>query len=79
MLTKRQLEILRMMRDQDEELVYERGHGYVDLEKVSGRTLFGLLRAFAISLDQSGKVGEGLERYYINGTGKKLLDELGRK
>ena len=72
MLTKRQIEILRLMRDQDEELIYERGQGYVDVERVSGRTVFGLLRACAIRADSFNKVG-GCERYSINETGLELL------
>jgi hypothetical protein len=75
MLTKRQLEILKIMRDnadnEDGEIIYERGLGYIGLERIAPRTLFGLLRLAAISADsfQSGDV----ERYHINGTGKQLL------
>jgi hypothetical protein len=61
-----------MMRDKDEELVYSKGMGYVDYERVSGRTVFALLRAMAISMDQFSTVGE-CERYTINETGIELL------
>jgi len=77
-LTKRQLELLAIMRDADEELVYERGTGWVGDTRVSARTLFALLRACAISLDQySAQPGEGLERYTLNETGRNLLSEAG--
>ena len=75
--TKRQLEILRMMRDaedsEDGELVYERGRGYVGTDPVAARTVLALLRLCAISADQFNK-GD-LERYTINETGKELLKE----
>jgi len=72
----RWLEALRMMRDQDEEMVYERGQCYVGLEKFSGATFFRLLRLVAISeADHSRGVG-GLERYRINETGEAMLNRL---
>lgn len=51
MITRRQREVLEKMRDGEEELVYERGEGWVGLEKVAPRTVFALLRLAAISLD----------------------------
>ena len=74
LLTKRQLEVLRIMAahpDDDEgELVYERGRGYLGDDPVAPRTLTALLRACAISLDSlSGQV----ERYHINETGRALV------
>lgn len=78
MLTRRQREILTLMRDgrgDDAELVYERGRGCVGVERVSGRTVFALLRAAAISADGfSGGPGD-FERYTINETGRGLLEE----
>lgn len=75
-ITKRQLEILRIMRDkaddEDGELVYDRGTGYIGNEPVAARTVFALLRLRAISACQCGS---GIERYCINETGKRLLDE----
>lgn len=73
MLTKRQREILTIMRDQDEELVYERGVGYIFESPVAARTVFALLRLCAISLQSDSEPG-GFERYRINGTGRKLLE-----
>jgi hypothetical protein len=76
MLTKRQLQVLRIMQDnadnEDGELVYERGVGYLGLDRIAPRTLFALLRVCAISADsfQSGDA----ERYHINGTGKQILE-----
>jgi hypothetical protein len=73
--TKRQLEILKIMRDnkdnEDGELVYESGIGYVGLDRVSSRTVFALLRFCAISLDSV--FGEKFERYHINESGEELL------
>jgi hypothetical protein len=71
-LTKRQLEVLTIMRDEEEELVYERGTGYVGDSSVSGRTLFALLRCCAISAEVGSEPG-GFERYTINETGRNLL------
>lgn len=80
LLTPRQAEILRRMRDapedhDDAELLYqEKVGGFLGSEPVARRTVFGLLRACAISPDQfSNRVG-GLERYRINETGRKLLE-----
>lgn len=78
-LTRRQLDVLRCMRDGAEtcdeesdygELVYERGRGFVGLDAVSGRTVFALLRACAISPED---FGGSVERYRINETGRALL------
>jgi len=75
-LTRRQYQVLALMAanrdDEDGELVYERGVGYVGLERVGGRTLFALLRMAAISLAEDSEVG-GFERYHINETGLELL------
>lgn len=71
-LTKCQLQILRMMRDEEEELVFENGSGYVGLHRVSLRTLLGLLKVAAISMDQFSRIGS-FERYSINETGLELL------
>jgi hypothetical protein len=75
--TYRQKFILRRMyehRDDDEgELVYERGKGYVGDFPVGWRTLSALLQLCAISLESDSEVGE-FERYTINGTGKKIVE-----
>ena len=73
-LTPRAREVLRKMRAGNEELIYSRGSGYVGIERVSRQTLFVLLRAMAISMDQFSEVG-GVERYSINETGERLLTE----
>lgn len=72
-LTPRQREILIMMRDEDEEIVYEGGTAWVGDEQIAPKTVYALLRVAAISLDQFSKVG-GCERYSINETGLKLLE-----
>ena len=71
-LTRRQYELLLRMHQEGEEFVYERGVGYVGLERVGWKSLEGLLRACAISIDSGTDVGE-FERYTINSTGKYLL------
>lgn len=74
-LTKRQREILAIMaahpHDDEGELVYERGVAYLGEEPVAARTVFALLRACAISLEDTSQVG-GLERYRLNETGRAL-------
>lgn len=72
-LTVRQLAVLRKMRDEDEELVYERGSGYVGTNRISAMTVFALLRAAAVSMDQGSTVGK-FERYTINETGREILN-----
>ncbi len=71
-LTRRQIQILRMMRDEDEELVYSKGEAYVGYEHIAPRTVFALIRAMAISMDQFSELGK-CERYTINETGLELL------
>jgi hypothetical protein len=63
-----------------EELVYERGECYVDIERFGHATFFHLLRLCAISHDPfSATQGSGgMERYTINDTGRELLDRKGR-
>jgi hypothetical protein len=76
-MTTRQYTILRKMREEGEELVYERGQGYVGLTKVSSQFVFRLLRLCAIRLDQSSSVGK-FERYTISETGLELLKKAER-
>jgi len=71
-LGTKELTVLRRLRDEDEELVYERGRAYIDVDRVSKAVVFSLLRACAISLDSYSRLG-GCERYHINGTGLTLL------
>ncbi len=83
-LTERQLWVLERLEtarvagdDEEDELVYEKGVGFVGCERVSGRTVLALVRACAVSLDSSSSVG-GLERYTINETGQEILKRRGR-
>ena len=73
-LTKRQIDVLRIMAAQNEELVYEHGQGYVGNSPVSSRTVFALLRVCAIRHDPCSASPEsgGLEIYTINEVGRKL-------
>lgn len=72
-LTKRQLDILTRMaahpHDEDGELVYERGVAFLGDEPIAARTVFALLRACTISLEDVSAVGS-FERYRINETGR---------
>ena len=72
-LTKRQRFILELMRDEDEEFVYEAGMAYVGEFSTSKYMLMNLLRLCAIKLEDGCEIGRGLERYTLSGTGKKLL------
>ncbi len=73
-MTRRQAEVLAIMWAADEELVYERGTGYVGMSPVGPRTVFALIRMMAISLDSTSTEGN-FERYTINETGKDLVEE----
>ena len=73
MLTKRQREVLTIMRDKDEELVYEKGRGYLGYSPVSPGTVMQLLRLAAIRMEDGAEVGK-FERYTINETGRKILE-----
>ena len=83
LLTRRQLEVLRLMRDReiadpgcdDAELVYERGQGFLDLDRVSGRTVFALIRACAIRRED---MNGSFERYRINETGRGIVAQFFR-
>jgi hypothetical protein len=78
MPTKRQLEILRLMRDTDEELVYEGRHAYIGNQRTNSATIMALLRLMALCTDQCSRIGEGtLERYTINETGLQILKDAG--
>lgn len=74
-LSPRQREILRLMEergdDEDGELVYERGRGFLGDDPVAARTVFRLVRLMAVSLATDSRVGE-FERYRINETGRRL-------
>jgi len=76
-LSRRQRDVLQAMAKHKGtdagELVYERGIGYLDLDRVSGRTVFALLRACAISC-VSGEPG-GFEVFVINETGEAIVEE----
>ncbi len=79
-LTKRQIEILKIMHENentdDGEIVYNKGIGYLGLETVASRTIFALLRLCCISLDQ---YGGRVEYYHINETGQEFLTIEGIK
>jgi len=80
-LTRRQLAVLRTMRDredtdpgdEDAEIVREHGVAYLGDERVASRTVDALLRACAVKDVSSGS----LERYRINGTGREVLSGTG--
>lgn len=71
MLSAAAVEVLTLMRDFDEELVYERGTGYVGMKRVRRSIFIELLRAMALRADSFNK--STFERYTINETGRELL------
>jgi hypothetical protein len=76
-LTARQAHILGIMRDQEEELVYERGEAWIGLERTSRRLAFNLLGLCAVSLDSFDEAGSGkMEHYSISESGLKLLADF---
>lgn len=84
MLTRRQLDLLTLMRDREDadpgcdeaELVREGGDAYLDDTRIASRTVDVLLRACAIRAEQDSHVA--FERYRINETGRELLTRAGR-
>jgi hypothetical protein len=75
-LTKRQLDLLQKMRDEDEDLVYERGIGYVGLDRFGATTFRALLMACVLR-HEDGEPGE-FEVYTINSDGLEVLRRAGR-
>lgn len=71
------LDILVTMRDEDEELVYEKRRAYLGTKRVDASAVHQLSILMAIHLDQFSQVG-GFERYTINETGLNLLKEAKR-
>ena len=70
---KRQLAILKIMNEQDEELVWEKGAGWwIGLEQTSGKTVKALIQFTCISLAQDSNKDD-FQRYQINSTGQKTL------
>ena len=72
-MTPRQAAILRMMSDSEEEIVYERGRGYVGIERIAARTVFHFLRCAWIK-SVGGKIGQ-VEYYAISEAGRAALSE----
>ena len=71
-LSPRQLDVLRVMRDCEEEIVQEGLTAFLGDIHVSARTIIALLRACAISEDSTSR---GVHRYTINETGRKILEK----
>lgn len=78
LLTDRQVVALRKMRDEEEEIVYERGQCWVGNEQFGPRTFFGLIRCMVIS-QESGFDKSGYQMYTINATGRRALDILDKR
>lgn len=77
-LTRRQREILQWLADheddEDGELVQEGREVWYGLERTSPGLVLSLVRMMAISADGlGGGIGSRVERWRINGTGKRIL------
>lgn len=69
MLTKRQRELLEILKGGDEALVYDKGAGWwVGLERTSGRTAYWFIRNMLVSEDSYSE-----DHFYINRTGTEAL------
>lgn len=77
MLTKRQREILTRMADHPDddegELVLEGRDAYLDLERTSPAMVWSLVRLMAISNRSTDGRLDGLTRWRINETGRRLI------
>lgn len=69
-MTAGQLEILRIMEEDGEELVQEGREVWLGYTRRSPRTVYCLLRVLAIT--DVGEEGKGLHRYAINSTGEAI-------
>lgn len=78
MITEAQRNVLTIMRDNDEELIYESGECWVGLDQIAKRDFFALLGLAALRMDQYSTVGK-CERYTINQTGRELLRPVNEK
>lgn len=81
-LTKRMLEVLQQMKDAedrdellDAEIVCDGGSCWLSYDRVSRRTVDGLLQYVAISLEN---MGTQTEHYTLNDTGRMLIEHPGR-
>ncbi len=70
-LTKKQIDMLRVMRDGQEDLVFEGERGFIGNHSIGPRMFHSLLRACAIS-------STGGVYYEINGTGLQILEQRER-
>lgn len=68
-LTKRQLEVLRKMRDEGEELAIDGTVGYVGTERISYSTFRAFLENVLISRESYSSI-----YWHINESGLRLLD-----
>lgn len=76
MITRRELEVLRTMaaaeaegRFEEAEIVTAGRECWLDVELISKKTVLGLLRCMAVSVDSSGGA---TERYTINAAGRAI-------
>ena len=75
-LTKRQLEILQRLTDNEHDdyegmIVYEKGVAFIGDDRIASRTVFALLRACVIRKLDDSKIN--IEHYMISETGKQRL------
>ncbi|CAH1691317.1 hypothetical protein BOSEA31B_20611 [Hyphomicrobiales bacterium] len=76
MISRRELEVLRIMaaaeaegRFEEAEIVTAGRECWLDVELISKKTVLGLLRCMAVSVDTSGGA---TERYTINAAGRAI-------
>lgn len=73
-LTKRQREVLTSLRDDDADLAYSTGGGWwVGDSQTSGRLAHWLISNCLVKADH---VKDSMELYFINESGRRLLDGL---
>lgn len=74
-LTPRQADVLRRMAKGDD-IIYDKGRGYVGHSPLSGRTLFSFLRMIPCPIKRISHDSDGCEVYIINQYGRQWVQSL---
>jgi len=73
-LTKRQLEVLRILKEEEESILFDKGGGwYAGCEPTNGKLVNSLLRLCLLRADDNNRYGQ-TEYYEINGSGEEALE-----